>query len=75
MSRKQHHVVPNLDGGWDVKKLGAQRASIHTETKKEAIDQGRRISQNQESELIIHNKNGRISGSDSHGNDPFPPRG
>jgi uncharacterized protein YdaT len=75
MSGKQHHVVPRNDGGWDVKKAGAQRASIHTETKKEAIDQGRRISQNQESELIIHNKNGRISGSDSHGNDPFPPRG
>ena len=75
MSRKQHHVVPNHNGGWDVNKLGAQRASIHAETKKEAIDQGRRISQNQESELIIHNKNGRISGSDSHGNDPFPPRG
>ena len=44
-------------------------------TKKEAIEQGRRISQNQETELIIHNKNGRFSEADSHGNDPYPPRG
>jgi hypothetical protein len=75
MSRKQHHVVSNPSGGWDVKRPGAQRVSAHTEIKKDAIDVGRRISQNQETELIIHNKNGRISESDSHGNDPFPPRG
>ncbi|MBT0663129.1 DUF2188 domain-containing protein [Geobacter pelophilus] len=75
MSRKEHHVVPNSNGGWDVVKPGAQRVSVHTETKREAINQGRTISQNQQSEFIIHNKNGRISGADSHGNDPFPPRG
>ncbi|MDA8430570.1 MAG: DUF2188 domain-containing protein [Geobacteraceae bacterium] len=75
MPRKEHHVVPGSNGGWDVVKPGAQRVSVHTETKKEAIDQGRKISQNQGSEFIIHNKNGQISGSDSHGNDPFPPKG
>jgi hypothetical protein len=75
MPRKEHHVVPNPGGGWDVKIPGARRASAHAETKQEAIGRGRTISQNQESELVIHNKNGRISESDSHGNDPFPPRG
>lgn len=75
MSRNEHHVVPNSNGGWDVVKPGAQRVSVHTDTKQDAIDQGRRISQNQGTEFIIHNKNGRISGADSHGNDPFPPKG
>jgi len=75
MSCKEHHVVPNANKGWDVVKPGAQRASVHTDTKREAIDQGRKISQNQGTEFVIHNKNGRISGSDSHGNDPFPPEG
>lgn len=60
--------------GWDVKRAGAQGASVHTETKKEAIDRGRTISQNQGTELVIHNREGRISNSDSHGNDPCPPR-
>ena len=75
MSRKEHHVVPNPTGGWDVKRPGADRVSVHAETKKEAFEQGRRIIQNQETELIIHNKNGRFSEADSHGNDPYPPRG
>ncbi len=75
MSRKTHHVVPNSGkGGWDVKKGGSKRASGHFDTKNEAVDNARLISQNQRSELVIHNRNGRISKSDSHGNDPCPPK-
>lgn len=74
MGRNEHHIVPNPDGGWDVKRNGADRASGHFETKKEAVDRGRQISRNQETELIIHNRDGQISQSDSHGNDPCPPR-
>ncbi|QXE85556.1 DUF2188 domain-containing protein [Geomonas nitrogeniifigens] len=73
MKRPEHHVVPNPDGGWDVKRDGAQRASIHTDTKQEAVQRGRTISQNQNTEFIIHNRGGKISNSDSHGNDPCPP--
>lgn len=74
MGRDEHHVVSNPDGGWDVKRNGADRASGHFETKQEAVDQGRKISQNQGTEFIIHNRDGKISQSDSHGNDPCPPR-
>lgn len=70
-----HHVVPAKDGGWNVKKGGAERASGHFDNKADAIDAAREISQNQHSELKIHNRDGRISQSDSHGKDPFPPRG
>jgi hypothetical protein len=38
MPRKSHHVVPNPNGGWNIKKGGADRVSAHTETKAEAID-------------------------------------
>lgn len=72
---KTHHVVPNPKGGWDVKRGGAQKSSGHFDTKKEAIDAGREISRNQETELKIHNKDGKIAQSDSHGNDPKPPEG
>ncbi len=74
MSRKTHHVVPNSDGGWDVKKGGAERSSGHFDRKQDAVDRAREISRNQSSELIIHNRNGRISKTDSHGNDPCPPK-
>lgn len=72
---KTHHVVPNSGGGWEVKAGGASRSSGHFETKQEAIDRDREISRNQGTEFRIHNKDGRIGSSDSHGGDPNPPRG
>ena len=61
MNRKTHHVVPAHNGGWNIKRGGSMRASRHIDTKINAIDIGRIISRNQHSELVIHNRNGRIS--------------
>ncbi len=74
MSRKTHHVVPHPEG-WAVRRGGSERASVVTDTKREAVDIGREISRNQGSEFVIHGMNGRIQSSDSHGNDPYPPKG
>ena len=65
-----HHVTPNSSGGWDVRRGGSDRSSGHFDTKREAIDRGREISRNAKTEFKIHNRDGRISQSDSHGNDP-----
>jgi hypothetical protein len=73
--RKEHHVVPNPKGGWDVKRAGAERASAHSETKQAAVDTGRTISRHQRTELVVHGKNGTILKKDSHGNDPHNIRG
>jgi len=67
---KTHHVVPDPKGGWNVKKGGSSRASVHTDTKQKAVDLGREISQNQGTEFFIHGKDGVIQKKDSHGNDP-----
>ena len=75
MKVASHHVVPNSKGGWDVKREGAERSSGHFDTKQEAVNAGRSISQNQGSEFIIHGMNGKIQSSDSHGHDPYPPKG
>ncbi len=72
---RTHHVVPNPDGGWDIKRGGADRASEHHDHKQDAIVAARKISRNQGTELRIHNKDGKISQSDSHGKDPCPPKG
>jgi hypothetical protein len=72
---KTHHVVPNPRGGWDVKRGGSVRASSHHDTKCKAVNSGREVSRAQRTELRIHNKNGLIAGSDSHGGDPYPPKG
>lgn len=72
---KNQHVTPHPNGGWQVKGAGNSRATVRTETQADAINIGREIARNQESELIIHRPNGQIRDKDSYGNDPFPPRG
>jgi uncharacterized protein YdaT len=76
MSKKSTHVVPNKEkGGWDIKQSGGERSSGHFDTKKEAEARGREISKNKNTEFVIHNKDSKISRKDSHGNDPYPPKG
>lgn len=71
---KNQHVVPN-GNGWSVKGAGNSKATRNFTTKSDATSFARTISQNQGSELIIHNRHGRIAKKDSHGKDPFPPKG
>ena len=72
---KKQHVVPHPDGGWQVKGEGNSRATVRTETQKDAINIARDIARNQGSELVIHRSDGTIRDKDSHGRDPFPPKG
>jgi hypothetical protein len=74
MTRKERHVVPNPDGGWDSKRENAERASKHFERKEDAMDWSRNKSRQEGSELIPHRKDGTIQNPDSHGNDPCPPK-
>lgn len=69
MPRGTHRVTPH-SGGWQVKRDGAERASNVVPTQRQAIEIAREISRNQQTELQIHGRNGRIRESDSHGNDP-----
>ncbi|WP_100517215.1 DUF2188 domain-containing protein [Mycobacteroides abscessus] len=78
MARNERHVVPNPNGGWDVRKPGSTRSSGHTETQREATQVAKRILGNDGGgEAVIHRRNGRIRDSDTvaPGNDPFPPKG
>ena len=75
MSGKNQHVTPHPDGGWQVKGEGNSKATKRTETQAEAHKLAREIAINQKSEVLIHNKQGRIRQKNSHGNDPFPPKG
>ena len=76
MGKKTVHVVPNSErGGWDVKTGGSERAYRHFDYKDDAIDTARDVSRNNDGELYIHGRDGRIQEKDSHGNDDFPPPG
>ncbi|WP_110944964.1 DUF2188 domain-containing protein [Paenibacillus phocaensis] len=68
------HIVPHKDG-WAVKPEGGNKPTKVTDTKQEAVKIGREIAKNQGTELVIHGKDGKIQSKDSHGRDPYPPRG
>ena len=69
MKGKNQHIVPHPDG-WAVKGAGNTKATLVNNTQKKAIDEGRAIASNQQSELVIHRPNGQIRAKDSHGHDP-----
>ncbi|GAB7005240.1 DUF2188 domain-containing protein [Nocardioides sp. AN3] len=69
------HVTPRDDGRWTVTRSGASRASSIHDTQAEAIGAGRSTARREETELLIHGRDGQIRDRDSYGNDPFPPRG
>lgn len=71
---KNQHVTPK-NGKWQVKGAGNERATGIFDTQKEAINHARDIAKNQETELFIHGRDGRIRDRDSYGNDPHPPKG
>lgn len=73
-SGKNQHVVPHANG-WAVRGAGNSRATSVHSTQAEATAQARSIAQNQQSELLVHGRNGQIRERDSFGNDPYPPKG
>ena len=74
MSKKGQHVVPT-NGKWSVRKAGSERASGVYDTQKEAVTRAREIAQNQQTELYIHGRDGRIRERNTYGKDPHPPKG
>jgi len=70
---KNQHVVKHSDG-WAVKGAGNEKATIVKDTQQGAIDVAKQIAKNQQSELFIHGRDGRIRERNSYGNDPFPPK-
>lgn len=75
MAGRNQHVTPHPKGGWQVKGAGDSRATIRTNTQREAADIARRIAINQQSERLIHRATGEIRQKNSYGKDPYPPKG
>lgn len=67
------HVVPHSKG-WAVKTAGGKTRKVCA-TQKEAIKNARSVAKNQRSELVIHNRKGRIRERNTYGRDPYPPTG
>jgi uncharacterized protein YdaT len=74
MAKPTQHVVRHGDE-WAVRKSGSERVTETFATQRQAIDRGTEIAKNQKTELFIHGRDGQIRERNSHGSDPFPPKG
>jgi len=72
----QVHVVYNkAEKKWEIKIVEGYTHDKKYDTQHEATKVARVISKQLKGELFIHGMDGKIRDRDSHGNDPFPPRG
>lgn len=72
MAGKNQHVVP-FGNEWAVRGAGNSKVTSIYSHKDDAMNTGREIARNQQSELVIHGKDGQIQDKDSFGHDPHPP--
>jgi len=70
---KNQHVVPK-GKEWGVRGEGNDRLTSTTPTQRAAIDRAREIAIREKSEVVIHDRHGKIRDKDSYGKDPCPPR-
>lgn len=77
MQRKEYWVVWNNSYElWYVKEAGNDKVIKDSKDKECAILSAVVLAkQNQPSQLLIKNKDGKIADERTYGNDPFPPRG
>ena len=73
MPGKNQHVVPH-EGKWVVKGEGNQRATSIHDTQAAVTERAREIARRQNSELMVHGRDGEIRSRDSFGHDPYPPK-
>ena len=77
MGKNDRHVVKNPDGGWDVKKPGAGRASSRHGTQGDAERRAKDIVRGAGGgEVVIHGRDGKIRDKDTvaPAKDPYPPK-
>jgi hypothetical protein len=74
MAGKNQHVV-RRDDQWGVRGEGNTRDTSLHDTQAQAERAARQIAINQQSEVLIHGRDGRIRDRNSYGNDPYPPKG
>jgi len=73
VAKKEQHVVPH-GKDWGVRGEGNKRLTVITPTKAESEKIGRDIARHQRTELVIHDRHGKIQDKDSYGPDPCPPK-
>lgn len=68
--RVAYHVTPNVNG-WEVKREGSDQTEYLVDDKDNAVRHARELAQSQElGQVIVHNRDGKISEEFTYGEDP-----
>ena len=57
---KNYHVSKNEDGKWQVKFAGGEKAIKLFDTQAEAIDYAKQLAKNQDGNITIHKRDGKL---------------
>lgn len=65
-----YHIRPESEGEWSITKEGAAKALTTYESKKEALDKGRKLAEKHEpSRLIVHRQDGSVQETFAYGDE------
>ena len=73
-SKPEVWVSPRQDGKWEVQREHSEKPSHVVPKKEVAVNTGRDVARNNQTELIVQRRDGTIESKDSFGNDPNPPK-
>lgn len=71
---KAVNTTPNSKGSGWVNHVGGKPTGTVHRTQETAAEKGKAIAKHNESEHMIHGRDGKIRSKDSYGTDPNPPR-
>jgi Uncharacterized protein conserved in bacteria (DUF2188) len=69
------HVVADNKSGWQVRVEGTARPQSKHKTQSEAAKAGRAIARKNQSELLVHGRDGKIRERSTFGTDPRQTKG
>lgn len=73
--KNDYWTSPTRNGGWAVKRTGAERAASVHDTQEGAWKEARRLARGAGSEAFLQDREGKIRARNSYGHDPYPPPG
>ena len=62
VSFRTYHLVKRADGKWEVKFAGGQKAIKLFDTQKEALEYSKKMAENQDGKVLVHNSKGANKG-------------
>ena len=66
MATTARHVIPNLKGGWSVRKTGASRATRVFDKQADAVKFGQEAARRERTALYVHRHDGTIKQKDAY---------